>query len=143
MRSVHGLITLTALLFGVAALPLYNALRGLHEVGSKMAAVLIEIAVIVFIASDILLTAGAISAFYHAVAYVAGNLLFIIGVLTSGTIMLKGFFYRWVGYLSLVTGLVGLITNIPPPSTMLTTAALFLLGLWSLAVGYNLHQLRK
>jgi len=143
VRSVHGLITLTAVLFGVAAFPLYYALHGLHEVGSKVVVFLIELAIIIFIVADVVLTLGLITPVNHAFTYVAGNILFIIGVLISGAIMLKGVFYKWVGYLSIVTGVVGLATNIPPPSAALIRGALLLLAAWSLAVGYNMRKLAK
>jgi hypothetical protein len=143
VRSVHGLITLTAVLFGVAALPLYYSLRGLHEVGSKVAVFLMEVAVVIFIIADVVLTLGLITPVNHAFVYVAGNILFIIGVLISGVIMLKGVFYKWVAYLSIVTGLVGLATNIPPPSGALIRGALFLLAAWFIAMGYNMRKLAK
>jgi hypothetical protein len=143
VRSVHGLITLTAVLFGVAAFPLYYALHGLHENGSKVTAFLMEVAIVIFVVADVVFTLGSITAVIHAIAYVAGNILFTAGVLISGMIMLRGVFYRWVGYISIIAGLVGLVTNIPPPSDMLTRGALFLLAAWSVAVGYNMHALSK
>lgn len=143
VRPVHGLITLTAVLFGVAAIPLYYALRGSNEVGSKVAVFLMEVAIVIFIVADVVLTLGLITPVNHAFTYVAGNSLFLIGVLISGVIMLKGVFYKWVRYLSIVTGLVGLITNVPPPSGIVARAALLLLATWSLAMGYNMRKFAK
>jgi hypothetical protein len=64
------------------------------------------------IVADVVLTLGFIAPAIHAFAYVAGNILFIIGVLISELIML-GVFYKRVGYLSIVNGLVGSVTNVP------------------------------
>jgi hypothetical protein len=114
-----------------------------HKLGSKVAASLFGIAIIIFIVSDLLLTFSSVTAFDHAVAYVAGNLLFIIGVLVAGVIMLKGVFYKWVGYLSIVTGIVGLATNLSQAPGLLSTFSLLLLGVWSLAVGFNIKKLAK
>jgi len=143
VRSVHGLITLAAVLFAVAILPLYYALRRVHKLGSKVAASLFGIAIIIFIVFDLLLTLSSVTPLDHAIAYVAGNLLFIIGILVAGVIMLKGVFYKWVGYLSIVTGILGLVTNLSQAPGLLSTFSLLLLGVWSLAVGFNIKKLAK
>ena len=113
LHSVHELITLAAVLYLVAIPSLYYALHKIHEVGSKVVLLLIGLGMVILILSDLLLVISSITAFDHAIAYAAGNLLFLIGVLTAGVLMLKGVSYRWVAYLSIIAGIVGLATYIP------------------------------
>jgi hypothetical membrane protein len=98
---------------------------------------------VILILSDLLLVTSSITAFDHAIAYAAGNLLFLIGVLTAGTLMLKGVFYRWVAYLSIISGIVGLASYIRQAASSVPASALLVLGIWSLAVGLNIRKLEK
>jgi hypothetical protein len=143
LRSVHGLITLAAVLYLIAIPSLYYALHKVHQVGSKVVALLFGVGMLIFILFDLLFVLSSITAFDHAIAYVAGNLLFLIGVLVAGALMLKGVFYRWIAYLSIIAGIVGLATYIPQTAGSVAGFSLLLLGIWSLAVGFNIRKLAK
>jgi hypothetical protein len=143
VHSVHGLITLAAVLYLFAIPSLYYALHRVHQVGSKGVALLFGVSMLILILSDLLLVSSSITALSHAIAYVAGNLLFLIGVLIAGALMLKGVFYRWVAYLSIIVGIVGLATYFPQAAGSTAWVSLLLLGVWSLAVGFNIRKLVK
>jgi len=142
LRGVHWLITLVAILFIVAIPAIYQAIRRVHRVAAKVVAVLFAIAMVAIIVSDLLLASSFLTAFSHNLTYALGNALFVISVLIVGLVTLKGGFYKWVAYLSIITGLVGLATYLPQAGP-LATLSLLLLGLWSLAVGFNIHKLSK
>jgi hypothetical protein len=143
VRGVHWLITLVAILFLVAVPTIYHSTRRAHEVAAKVVAVLFAFGMIVIIVSDLLFSLSFLTAFSRNLAYVLGNAVFVIGVLIIGLVTLKAVFYKWVAYLSIITGIVGLAANLPQLSSLLSTFPLFLLGLWSLAVGFNIRKLRK
>jgi hypothetical protein len=144
VRGTHWLITLVAILFLVAIPTIYHSIRRAHEVAAKVVAVLFAFGMIVIIASDLSFTLSFVTRFSHDLAYALGNAVFVIGVLILGLITLKGtVLYKWVAYLSIITGIVGLATYLPLPSSLLSTFALLLLGLWSLALGFNIHKLSK
>jgi hypothetical protein len=56
---------------------------------------------------------------------------------------LKGRFFKWFAYLSIVTAIIGLLTYLPQAPTLLSTISVLLLGLWSLALSFNITKLRK
>ncbi|MGP8069502.1 MAG: hypothetical protein ACLP5V_06395 [Candidatus Bathyarchaeia archaeon] len=144
VRGVHGLITLVAILFLVATLTIYHSIRRAHELAAKVVAALLAFGMIVIIASDLLYTLSVVTRFSHDLAYALGNAVFVIGVLIIGLITLKGtVLYKWVTYLSLITGIVGLTTYLSLAASFLSTFALLLLGLWSLALGFNINKLSK
>jgi hypothetical protein len=143
VRSVHGFITLAAVLYLVAIPSLYNALHKIHRVGSRLFALLFGVGMLILILFDVLFVLSSITAVEYAGAYVAGNLLFLIGVLLAGALMLKGVFYRWVAYLGIIAGIVGLAIYLPQAAGSVAWFSLLLLGIWSLAVGFNILKLAK
>ena len=143
VRGVHWLITLVAILFLVAIPAIYNSIRRVKKVAAIVAAALFAFGMVAIIVSDLLFAASLLARFSHDLTYLLGNALFVIGVLIIGLVALKGPLYKWVAYLSIVTGIVGLATYLPQVSGPLSTFSLLLLGLWSLAVGYNIRKLRK
>lgn len=143
VRGVHWLITLAAILFIVAIPSIYHSIRRVKRVAAKVVAVLFAFAMVVIIVSDLLFASLFLTTLSHNLTYVLGNALFVISVLIIGLVTLKGGFYRWVAYLSIITGVVGLATYLPQASGPLATLSLLLLGLWSLAVGFNIRKLTK
>jgi len=142
VRGVHWLITLAAILFIVAIPAIYHSIRRVNRGVAKVVAVLFVVAMVAIIVSDLMFASSFLTRFSHDLTYVVGNALFVIGVLIIGIVTLKGGFYKWVAYLSIITGVVGLATYLPQAGP-LATLSLLLLGLWSLAVGFNIHKLRK
>jgi|GEM_PF-4470027 len=143
VRGVHWLITLAAILFLVAIPAIYNSIRRVKRVAAGVVAALFAFGMVAIIVSDLLFAVSFLTRFSHDLTYVLGNASFVIGVLITGLVALKGQFYKWVAYLSIVTGIVGLATYFPQVSGPLSTFSLLLLGLWSLAVGYNIRKLGK
>jgi len=143
VRGIHWLITLAAILFLAAIPTIYQSTRRAHKVAAKVVAVLFAIGMIVIIISDLSFTLSFLTRLTHDLAYALGNAVFVIGVLILGLMTLKGtVLYKWVAYLSIITGIVGLATYLPLPSSLLSTFALLLLGLWSLALGFNILKLK-
>ena len=159
VQGVHWLITLVAILFIVAIPAIYQSIRRVHRVAAKVIAVLFAIAKVAIIVSDLLLASSFLTTSSLYLTYGLGNALFAFSVLIIGLVALKGGFHRWVAYLSIVTGLIGLIvigvvgllitgvvglaTYLRQASGPLATLSLLLLGLWSLAVGFNIRKLNK
>jgi hypothetical protein len=143
VQGVHWLITLVAILFIVAIPAIYHSIRRVHRVAARVVAVLFAFAMVAIIVSDLLFASSSLTAFGHNLSYALGNALFVISVLIIGLVTLKGGFYKWVAYLSIITGVVGLATYLPQASGPLATFSLLLLGLWALAVGFNIRKLSK
>lgn len=147
VRGVHWLITLVAILFIVALPAIYHSLRKGHRIAAKVIVALLGFAMLVIIISDLLFTASVLSRLSHDLAYALGNALFVISVFAIGLVALKGRFFKWFGYLSILTAIVGLSTyisaSLPPGTIPLPMASLLLLGLWSLAFGFNITRLSK
>ncbi len=142
-RGVHWLITLVAILFLAAIPSIYHFTRKAHKVAAKVVAVLFAFGMIVIIAADLLFTLSFLTRLPHDLAYALGNAVFVVGVLIFGLITLKAVRYKWVAYLSIITGIIGLATYLPLPLTFLPAISLLLLGLWSLGVGFKIRKLRK
>jgi hypothetical protein len=151
VREVHWLITLAAILFVVALPAIHHSLRRVRKVATKVVVVLWGFAMVVIIVSDVLFASSFLSTLNHDLTYALGSAVFVICVLVIGVLTLKPIFYKWFGYLSIVTGIIGLATYLPPPIfptplllfLLLSTLSLLLLGLWSLALGFNLRKLAK
>jgi hypothetical protein len=143
VRGVHWLITLVAILFLVAIPALYDSTRRANKIAARGIAVLFAFGMIVIIVADLLFALSFLATVDHDLVYVLGNSVFVTGVLIFGLVTLKAVFQRWVAYLSIITGIVGLATNLPQQSSLLSTFSLLLLGLWSVAVGFNIHKLAK
>jgi hypothetical protein len=147
VHGVHWLITLVAILFIVALPAIYDSLRPVQKVAAKVVVALLGFAMIVIIVSDLLFASSVLPGLSHDLAYASGNALFIICLLAIGVMALKGQFFKWFGYLSILTAIIGLSTyistSIPQGSISLPMASLLLLGLWSLAFGFNMRRLAK
>ncbi len=143
VRGVHWLITLAAILFLAAIPSIYHATRRAHELVARVVAALFAFGMVVIIVSDLLFVSSFLPRFSHDLAYALGNAVFVIGVLIFGLIALKAVLYKWVAYLSIITGILGLATYFPGLSSLLSTFPLLFLGLWSLAVALNIRKLRK
>ena len=143
LRGVHWLITLAAILFLATIPAIYLSIQRVNRVAAAVVAALFAFGMIAIIVSDLLFALSFLTRFSHDLTYLLGNALFVIGVLITGLVALKGVFYKWVAYLSIVTGVVGLATNLPQVLGLLSTIPLSLLGLWSLAVGFNITKLAK
>ncbi len=145
--GVHWLITLAVILFIVAIPAIYHSVRRIGRVAAGVVAALFVFAMIDIIVSDILFALSSLTTPIHDLAYILGNAALVIAVLIFGFVALKGVFYKLVAYLSILTGVVGLESilaieaNLPQAYALLSTASLVLLGLWSLAVGFNIHKL--
>lgn len=142
-RGVHWLITLVAVLFLAATPATYYSTRKANKSAAKVVAVLFAFGMIVIVASDLLFTLSFLARLIHDLAYALGNAVFVIGVLIFGIITLKVARYRWVAYLSVLTGIIGLASYLPQPSSLLSTSSLLLLALWSLGVGFKIRKSRK
>jgi len=146
VQGVHWLITLAAILFIVALPAIYYSLlrvkKGRVRKGAvKIVVALFGVAMLLIILSDLLFVVAFLSALNHDFAYAAGNMLFIICLLAIGVMALKGAFFKWFGYLSIIAAVIGLSTYIPQAVSVLSTVSLLLIGLWSLAFGFNISKL--
>jgi len=139
VRGVHGLITLAAVLFIVALPAIYQYLSRVHKGAAKAVVVLFGVGMVLIIVSDVLLVSSIIPRFTHDLIYVFGNALFVISLFAIGVLMWKGFFPRWLSVLSLVTGIVGVLTYVPG-AFLLLVPSLLLVGVWSLAMGLVLRS---
>ena len=142
VHGVHYLITLAAILFIVALPAIYDSLLHVRKVAAKVVVAMLGFAMIVIIVSDLLFALTFLSALSHDLAYALGNAVLVISVLAIGVIALKGAFLKWFGYLSILTAIIGLSAYIPGAG-LLSVVSLLLLGLWSLAFGFNLSKLSK
>jgi hypothetical protein len=143
VHGVHWLITLAAILLVVALPAVYHPLRRVQKVAAKVVVLLFGFAMVVIIVSDLLFTLSSLSTLSHEVSYALGSAVFVICVLVMGVLALKAVFYKWFGYLSIVTGVVGLSTYVSPGLGLLSMFSLLLLGLWSLTLGFNIRKLAK
>ncbi|HUK27270.1 MAG TPA: hypothetical protein VLV31_02505 [Candidatus Acidoferrales bacterium] len=143
LHGVHWLITLVAVLFLVALPAIYHGLLQARKTAARIISELFGVAMIIIIVSDLLFAQSILSLSSHAMVYALGNALFVICLLLIGLVSLKGVFFKWFGYLSLLTGIVELVTYIPGIPGLLSAAALILLAVWSLAFGFNLLKTTK
>jgi len=143
VHGVHWLITLVAILFLLSLPAIYHSLHRVHGGAEKVVVALLGLAMVVIIASDLLFALSILSGLSHELAYALGNAVFIICIFAIGAIALKGRFLKWFGYLSILTGIIGLPTYVPQAPSLLPTISLLLLGFWSLAFGFNITKLRK
>ena len=143
VSGVHWLITLSALLFLVALPAIYESLRRTRIVAARGVVTLMGVAMITIVASDVSLALSLLSRFNHEVTYAVANAMFIISVIAIGILALRGVLFKWFGDLSILTGVVGLSTYLPGVPWFLPMLSLMLLGLWSLALGFNVHELSR
>ena len=138
LHGVHWLITLVAVLFLVALPAIYYGLLQTRKAAARIISELFGVAMIIIIVSDILFTQSVLSLSSHAMVYALGNALFVVCIIMIGLVSSKGGFLRWFSYLSLLTGIVELVTYIPGIPGLLSAVALILLAVWSFAFGFNL-----
>jgi hypothetical protein len=143
VHGVHWLITLAAILF-LAALPaIYNSMLRRNSAVARLVVALLAVAMAVLTVSDVLFAAAVLSAFNHDLAYALGNAAFLVCIVVIGVMALKGAFFRWFGYLSIVAAIIGLSTYVPQAPGLVATISLLLLGLWSLAFAFNVAKMNK
>lgn len=84
--------------------------------------------------ADLLLTA-------ESVGIPMTALLLSVGLLFLGLAMLRGIFSKWIAYLGLIIGVVGIVGSFPIPALavflIISTA---LAGIFFLAVGFRLYK---
>jgi hypothetical protein len=65
-----------------------------------------------------------------------------VGILIASVVMLRGVFPKWVAYLGIVTGVVGILSEALRPVIGFAYVVYFLLELiWLIAVGWRLYRL--
>jgi len=71
--------------------------------------------------------------------YAFGNGLFVISLFAIGILVWKGGFPRWLAIVSLVTGVVGVLTYVPG-AYLLLVPSLLLVAVWCFAMGFVLRK---
>jgi hypothetical protein len=143
VHGIHWLITLLAILFLIALPAIYRSLAQVQKVVAKVVVVLLGVAMMVLVLSDLLFVQSFLSGLGHDLAYALGNVLLLICLFAIGVIALKGVFFKWFGYMSILTAIIGLATYLPQVPSFLYTVSLLLLGLWCLAFGFNILKVAK
>jgi len=143
VHGVHWLITLVAVLFLVALPAIHHALIQARKGAARIISELLGAAMIIIIVSDLLFAQSILSLSNHAMVYALGNALFVISIIMIGVISLKSMFFKWFGYLSLLTGMIELVTYVPRIPSLLSAASLIMLAVWSFAFGLNLRKITK
>ena len=139
VSGVHWLITLAALLFLFALPAIYQSFHKVPNLVAKAVVLLLGLAMTILILSDVLFALSVLSGVNHDMAYALGSGVFILCVLAVGVLALKGAYFKWLGDLSILTGVVGLLTYVVGGGGFLPILSLMLLGLWSLAFGLNIR----
>ena len=139
IHGVHWLITLAALLFIVALPAIYHYLGTVRKGAAKAVAGLFGLGMILIIISDLMFVSQSLPRLSHDLIYVVGNALFVISLLAIGALGWKGGFPKWLSILSIVTGIIGILTYVPGASLLLVPT-LLLVGVWSLAMGFTLRR---
>jgi hypothetical protein len=169
--AILGLSVLTDFLFVPVALSLYLALKGINRNVMLVATACLGL----FIVLDLAVTWPnyasliTLSSYYAAATNDAQRAVFVaaanypsavlessffgvyailvpsIGILMTGLVMLKGIFSKGMAYLSLVTGILGIVSVASPffVSSLSVTViiASVLTTVWVLFVGYRLYRL--
>jgi hypothetical protein len=139
VQGVHGLITLAAVLFIVALPAIYHYLGKVRKGAAKAVAVLFGVGMVLIIVSDLLFVSSLLPRFTHDSISAFGDALFVISLLAIGVLAWKGDLPKWFGILSLVAGIVGVLTYIPG-AALLAIPSLFLVGIWSFGMGFILRR---
>lgn len=141
VRGVHGLITLAALLF-IAALPaIYHYLSRVQKRAADTITVLFGAGMALIVMSDVLFVSSLVTRLIHDLIYAFGNALFVICLFALGVLAWRGDFPKWLGFVSIVTGIIGVLTY-APGAFMLLVPSLLLVGLWSFAMGFALRRIK-
>ena len=138
-RGIHLLITLAALLFIVALPAIYHNLSRVHNAAAKAVVIVFGVGMILILVSDILFLSSQVPRFTHDLIYASGDALFVVSLLAIGALAWQGVFPKWFSVLSLVTGILGVLTYLPS-AFPLFVPSLLLVGLWSFAMGFTLRR---
>jgi len=136
IRGVHWLITLAAVLFTVALPAIYRSLGRVHKSAARLVTGAFGVGMVLIVISDALFVSSLLSRLAHDLFYAFGNALFVICLFAIGLLSWKE---KWLRILSLVTGIVGVLTYIPG-ALLLFVPSLLLLGVWSFAMGSVLRR---
>ena len=139
VRGIHWLITLAAVLFILAQPAIYHYLGGVDKNAAKSVTVLFGVGMGLIVTSDLLFVSSSIPRLTHDLLYAFGNALFIICLFAFGVLGLKGGLPKWLAVLSLVTGIIGLLTYVPG-TFLLLMPSLLLVGVWSFGMGFVVRR---
>ena len=139
VRGIHWLITLAAVLFILALPAIYYYLGGVDKNAAKPVTVLFGVGMALIVMSDLLFVSSSIPRLTHDLLYAFGNALFVICLFAIGVLGLKGGLPKWLAVLSLVTGIIGLLTYVPG-TFLLLMPSLLLVGVWSFAMGFVVRR---
>ena len=140
-HGVHAFITLAALLFIVALPAVYHYLGRVHRGAARAVTALFGLGMLLIVISDVLFMASAFPRLTHDLIYAFGNGLFVICLFAIGLLAWKGGFPKWLAILSLLTGIIGVLTY-APAAYLLLVPSLLLVGIWSLAMGFTLRGIK-
>ena len=138
-HGVHALITLAALLFLVALPAIYHYLGRVHKGAAKVVTALFGLGMLLIIIADALFMSSAFPRLTHDSIYAFGNALFVICLFAIGLLAWKGDLPKWLALLSILTGIIGVLTY-APGAYLLLVPSLLLVGVWSLAMGSILRR---
>jgi hypothetical protein len=140
-HGVHGLITLAAVLFIVALPAIYHYLGRVHKGAAKAVTALFGLGMLLIVISDVLFMSSAFPRLTHDSIYAFGDALFVICLFAIGLLAWKGGFPKWLAILSILAGIIGVITYAPGAYLLLgNLPSLLLVGVWSLAMGFILRR---
>jgi len=141
IHGVHWLITLAAALFIVALPAIYQYLGRIHKGAAnaaKAAIGLFGMGMVLIVASDVMFVSSSLPRLTHDLVYVFGNALFVISLFAIGALAWKRGFPKWLGVLSIVTGIIGVLTYVPGAFVVIVPS-LLLLGAWSFTMAFALR----
>jgi len=138
IHGVHWLITLAAVLFIVALPAIYHYLGRINKGAAKAATGLFGLGMVLIVVSDVMFVSSSLPRLTHDLVYVFGNALFVISLFAIGALAWKKGFPKWLGALSVVTGIIGVLTYVPGAFLVLVPS-LLLLGAWSFTMGFALR----
>jgi hypothetical protein len=139
VRGVHWLITLAALLFIVVLPAIFHYLSKVHKSAAKAVTLLFGLGMALIVISDALYVSSLVPRLSHDLVYAFGNGLFVISLFAIGILVWKGGFPRWLAIVSLVTGVVGVLTYVPG-AYLLLVPSLLLVAVWCFAMGFVLRK---
>ena len=165
LRTTVGLSALAPAFFVPGMLALYLSMKDIRRTHTVISTGLFGLAMTLFLGSTIVqyslielgkgymgATDAAQRAAYVAVSELAGRaatagetlgtIFFSVAVLIMAMVMLKGVFSRATAYLSIINGLVGVVSSIPITALgLLSIISTVILAVWFLVVGYTLYKM--
>jgi tetrahydromethanopterin S-methyltransferase subunit E len=136
IRGVHWLITMAAVFFIIALPAIYRSLGKVHKSAARLVTRAFGVGMVMIVISDVLFVSSLLTRLTHDLFYALGNALFVVCLFAIGLLSWK---QKWLGILSLVTGIVGVLTYIPG-ALLLFVPSLLLVGVWSFAMGFMLRR---